>query len=307
MILLYGIPGDGPFELVADALEKASTPFAIINPRHFLEFDFIMHIHDGVVEGEISLGAKSYSLSSITGIYNRAVEFSMVPEAQLLQKDSEVYHRYAQMFDLFNQWIEIANCRVVNKASTMSSNGAKAYQQLLIQPFFPVPETEITNSPETVKTFQQRQGEIIYKSASSVRSVVQTISGNDGKNFHSIRYCPTLFQQRLTGTNYRVHVIGKKVFAVKAETETVDYRYSNREGKETNLTGVKLPTAIAKKCIALAQALQLSFAGIDLFLTTGGEWFCFEVNPSPGFSYFENSTGQPIAKTLAEYLSGMGK
>jgi hypothetical protein len=304
MVLLYGIPGDGPFELVADALEEARTPFVIINPRHFKEFDFILHVHDGMIEGEISVGARSYSLDSITGIYNRAIEFGVLPETQLLGKNNNTYKHYAQMFELFNEWIEITCCRVVNKASAMSSNGSKPYQQLLIQPFFAVPETEITNSPGVVTAFQQQHGEIIYKSASSVRSVVQTVSSNEAKSFQSIRYCPTLFQQRLKGTNYRVHVLGKKVFAVKAETETVDYRYSNREGKKTDLEIVKLPTAITNKCIALAHALQLSFAGIDLFLTTDGQWFCFEVNPSPGFSYFETNTGQPIAKTLAKYLGG---
>lgn len=303
MVLLYGIPGDGPFELVADSLEEAATPFVIINPRHFEELDFILHIHKGKTEGEISVGAKSYSLSSITGIYNRAIDFSMLPEAQLLDRNGEVYNRYRQLFELFNQWIEIATCRVVNKSSAMSSNASKPYQQLLIQPFFSVPETEITNATEAATAFQQQHKEIIYKSASSVRSVVQTIN-NDAVNFQSIRYCPTLFQERLQGTNYRVHVIEKKVFAVKAQTETVDYRYSNREGKETNLIAVKLPTAIAQKCIELANALQLTFAGIDLFLTTEGQWYCFEVNPSPGFSYFETKTGQPIAKTLAKYLSG---
>jgi len=303
MVLLYGIPGDGPFELVADALELAGTPFVIINPRHFKEIDFVLHINDGIIEGEISVGAKSYSLNGVTGVYNRAIEFSMLPEAQLLDKNSIMYKQYAGMFEVFNQWIEITNCRVVNKASVMSSNGSKPYQQLLIQPFFAVPETEISNSPKVVKEFQKQHGEVIYKSASSVRSVVQTITNNDAPNFQNIRYCPTLFQQRLRGCNYRVHVIEKNVFAVKAETETVDYRYSIREAKETILSDVDLPADVAQKCIALAQDLQLPFAGIDLFLTDDGEWYCFEVNPSPGFSYFEINTGQPIAKTLAEYLS----
>ena len=90
--------------------------------------------------GEISKGSKSYLLDSVCGIYNRAMEFSMVPEAQLLDKNSNTYKHYTQMFELFNQWIEIASCRVVNKASAMSSNGSKPYQQLLIQSFFAVPK-----------------------------------------------------------------------------------------------------------------------------------------------------------------------
>ena len=53
----------------------------------------------------------------------------------------------------------------------------------------------------------------------------------------------------------------------------------------------------------LATALELPFAGIDLKITPADEVFCFEANPSPGFSYFENNAGQPIALAVARYLS----
>jgi hypothetical protein len=32
--------------------------------------------------------------------------------------------------------------------------------------------------------------------------------------------------------------------------------------------------------------------------------YCFEVNPSPGFSYYEANAGQPISTAVAEYLTG---
>jgi D-alanine-D-alanine ligase-like ATP-grasp enzyme len=156
-----------------------------------------------------------------------------------------------------------------------------------------------------LNSFREKYKEIIYKSSSSIRSVVKSIEqGDTGMDFHSIRNCATLFQERLVGTNYRVHVIGKKLFAIKAEAKTVDYRYSSREGKETILEETKLPATISKKCVALANSLGLVFAGIDLFLTEKNEWYCFEVNPSPGFSYFENNTGAPIAEAVVEYLVG---
>ena len=44
-------------------------------------------------------------------------------------------------------------------------------------------------------------------------------------------------------------------------------------------------------------------AGIDLRLTDDGRWFCFEVNPSPGFTYYEQATGQPIARSIARLLA----
>ena len=50
--------------------------------------------------------------------------------------------------------------------------------------------------------------------------------------------------------------------------------------------------------------LGLSFSGIDLKRTPQDDWYCFEVNPSPGYSYFEEQTGQRIADTLVRYLAG---
>ena len=36
--------------------------------------------------------------------------------------------------------------------------------------------------------------------------------------------------------------------------------------------------------------------------TPADEWYCFEVNPSPGFTYFQAATQQPIAEAIADLL-----
>jgi D-alanine-D-alanine ligase-like ATP-grasp enzyme len=53
--------------------------------------------------------------------------------------------------------------------------------------------------------------------------------------------------------------------------------------------------------------MGLLLAGIDLRRTDDGEWCCFEVNPSPGFSFYEDHTGQPIAAAVAELLVAGGR
>ena len=52
----------------------------------------------------------------------------------------------------------------------------------------------------------------------------------------------------------------------------------------------------------MAAGMGLHLAGIDLRQTPRGEWYCLEVNPSPGFTYYEAVTGQPIAAAVAELL-----
>ena len=39
-----------------------------------------------------------------------------------------------------------------------------------------------------------------------------------------------------------------------------------------------------------------------LAVTPDGRWFCFEVNPSPAFSYYQKAIGQPIAAAVARLL-----
>jgi glutathione synthase/RimK-type ligase-like ATP-grasp enzyme len=64
-----------------------------------------------------------------------------------------------------------------------------------------------------------------------------------------------------------------------------------------------LPDALAERCLRLAHALGLAVAGIDLKLAPDQQVYCFEVNPSPAFSYYEAHTGQPIAQAIARYLA----
>ena len=102
----------------------------------------------------------------------------------------------------------------------------------------------------------------------------------------------------------RVHTIGTRVFATAIHTQATDYRYAQRQGGEASLHAMELPDELAERCLRLVQALGLAFAGIDLKLTPDKHAYCFEVNPSPAFSYYEAHTGQPIAHAVACYLAG---
>lgn len=104
--------------------------------------------------------------------------------------------------------------------------------------------------------------------------------------------------------NVRVHVVGDRLFATRIETDAIDYRYASRDGKEAALSPVELDEEVSHRCLRLANSLGLPFAGLDLKITPHDEVYCFEVNPSPGFSYFQQETGQPIADAVADYLIG---
>jgi glutathione synthase/RimK-type ligase-like ATP-grasp enzyme len=58
-------------------------------------------------------------------------------------------------------------------------------------------------------------------------------------------------------------------------------------------------------CVSLSSSLDLPVSGIDLKITPDNQVYCFEINPSPAFSYYEYETGQPIAENIAKYLAGI--
>ena len=181
----------------------------------------------------------------------------------------------------------------------------RRYQAALIHAAgFKVPETIVTNDAAALGVFAARHGTLIYKSSSGVRSIVAEYDPADASRRADLATCPTQFQRRINGTDVRVHVVGSELFACQVRSSAVDYRYPASDAEWPQLTACALPPEIAAQCRKLAASLRLDFAGVDLRVTADDEWFCFEVNPSPGFTYYENATGLPIAAALAGLLAG---
>jgi D-alanine-D-alanine ligase-like ATP-grasp enzyme len=101
--------------------------------------------------------------------------------------------------------------------------------------------------------------------------------------------------------------VGEKLFPCRVFSQADDYRYSTRSGYSTKIKRATLPDEISARCLHLCAALQLPVAGLDLRRTPSGEWFCFEVNPSPGFTFYQDATNQPIAAAIACFLAEKSK
>jgi glutathione synthase/RimK-type ligase-like ATP-grasp enzyme len=188
----------------------------------------------------------------------------------------------------------------------MASNLSKPYQaQLIRRVGFRTPPTLVTNDPEHARGFARANGsKVIFKSISSARSIVSRIEGERQEKLDRVSHLPTQFQRLIEGVDIRVHVIGSRVFATEVASSAIDYRYAGRDDLDVTMRPFALPAEIDKRCLALAKLLQLPFCGIDLLRTKAGDYFCFEVNPSPGYSYYENATEQEISAALINYLSG---
>jgi hypothetical protein len=306
MILLCGIPTETPLALVRDALDEMCAPYVFLNQRRFSEMKMLLEISAGHATGQLRVNGDSYALEDFTAVFSRMMDYRLLPELRN-KADGSPEHRFCHhLLDTLTRWSEIAPGRVVNRVAPMGSNFSKPFQAQIIRRFgFEVPETLITNDPELVREFRARHQKIIYKSISGIRSIVQTFSDEDLERLENIRWCPTQFQAFVEGTNVRVHTVGSQVFPTAISTEATDYRYAQRQsGNHAELREVELSDELAEMCVSLAEGLGLAFAGIDLKITPENRVYCFEVNPSPAFSYYEANTGQPIGRAVASYLAG---
>jgi glutathione synthase/RimK-type ligase-like ATP-grasp enzyme len=290
--------------MVIDRLAASGADFAVFNQRQFDDCEMEFVVTRGLISGQLRIRGRIYPLASIQSVFSRMMDDRYLPELEGERSESPRRRQCRALHEALTRWTEIAPQHVVNRPGAMATNISKPYQSQLIRDGgFLIPETLVTNDPELVREFHQRHRKVIYKSISAARSIVQTLNESDFERLQQIRWCPTQFQAFIEGTNLRVHVVGDQVFATAVETEATDYRYAAQQtGKDAQLREVELSDELSERCIRLTRSLGLVFAGIDLKVTPSHEVFCFEVNPSPAFSYYESHTAQPISAAVAYSL-----
>ena len=67
-----------------------------------------------------------------------------------------------------------------------------------------------------------------------------------------------------------------------------------------------LPVDVGQRRRQLIAMLGLYFSGIDLMGRRRASGFVFELNPSPGYPYFEMLGGQAIGESLAGFMMEVG-
>ena len=243
----------------------------------------------------------AFELSEVTAIYARPYDPVAVPAVVAAGPTSRAADHARNVHETVRMWAELGSSRVINRLGAMASNGSKPYQLRLIEEAgFSVPPTLVTTDPAAAKKFLTQHKDVIYKSTSAIRSIVARVTPEmRDSRLSSIASCPTQFQAYVAGTDVRVHVVGDDVFACELSSTATDYRYPG--DAEVTRKRTELPKDVADRCRACAKQLGLEVAGIDL-RRTKKDWVCFEVNPSPAFTYFDLDGG--IACAVAQHLGG---
>jgi hypothetical protein len=306
MILLCGHLAEPPLELVHARLVQQRAPVLALEQRQLDEASIDVRSDRGSVTGDLRVGDSAWALEDVSSVYVRLQPRRGGTGYPTLTGRAGRDGGSQRFYQLFLTWLQIAPGRVVTRPEASGSNSSKAYQlQLIREHGFHVPETLVTNDPDLVLRFRRRHRSVVVKSVSSRRSIVRTLREEDLRRLDRVLWCPTQFQELVSGVDVRVHTLLGNCFATVIHSDAVDYRYAERHGgAPARMSAVDLPGSLRDRCLALAASLGLPFAGIDLKLAPDGRIVCLEVNPSPAYSFYELRTGQPISRALAEYLSG---
>ncbi|MBD2412112.1 RimK domain-containing protein ATP-grasp [Nostoc calcicola FACHB-389] len=308
LILLWGISEESPLAAVHSELTRLGIPTVFLDQRDILDTKIELSVGDTSqfpVQGEIRTWYQKINLSEITAAYLRPYDSRRLPQIAQAGVNSPAWQHAIAVDDALMCWSEITPAFVINRPSAMAANGCKPYQLEQIRSLgFKVPKTLVTTDPEAVRAFWQHHGNVIYKSISGIRSKVSRLGAEHLERLENVSWCPTQFQEYIAGRDYRVHVVGTEIFASEVISQADDYRYAAQEDESTEIRACHLPEEVEQQCRVLAKAINLPLCGIDLRRTPGGEWYCFEVNPSPGFTYYQQFTGQGISRAIALLLAG---
>jgi RimK-like ATP-grasp domain len=305
VIVLWGLLSDNPLRRVGEELKRLGTVVRELDQGNPLATRIVLEVGTGVA-GRIEAADWTLDLAEVTALYARPYEWNEICAELGFGRTSPEERHIRTVQEIINVWWSVMPGIVVNHPDAMASNGSKPFQLKLIQDAgMEVPDTLVTTDPKAVLEFWERHRSVVYKSVSSVRSKVAPLTASSLARLADVTACPTQFQEYVPGTDVRVHVVGDEVFATEIISSAVDYRYATADSPgEPDLRAMSLPDDIGSRCVALANALGLLMAGIDLRRTPGGRWYCLEVNPSPGFTYYESATAQPIAAATARLLAG---
>lgn len=313
MVLILANKWDLTVDLVVLELSRRNVPFVRLNTEDLPRWSVVasfpvesirLHSEDGT----------SFSISDVRAIWNRRpghVFDDLAPES----RPSAATQKF--VMDQWFAWLESLQLREgVRWVNHPTANGLMENKlrqlKLATELGFSIPDTLVTNDAIEVRSWLSRLGgQAICKALYSPlieepeedRFIFTNLLESVPDDFaESLRIAPAIFQRALlTKMDYRVTVVGSRVFATRVEVpETIlDWRMA-----KTNVafTLCDLPNTVENQCRQYVAAARLTFGAIDL-IESNGKFYFLEINPNGEWGWLERPNGVPISAALCDLLS----
>lgn len=197
----------------------------------------------------------------------------------------------------------------VNHPARNAEADYKPHQLALAQRLgLAVPPTLITNDPAEAREFVAAHPKVIYKTlrlTSYQRDGVglapwaEPVTADEIDD--RVRVAPHLFQVCIDkACDVRVLIVGRQVFAVRIESDLLDWR---RDYSALTYSVVTLPAPLEAALLAFLDTFGLTSGSFDLAVDRDGAPWFLELNPNGQWGWLEECTGLPMAAAFADLLA----
>lgn len=316
MILVIGESNDVTCNIVCEYLDSLGANFKRINEDDFTSLaSFSLGSQE---KTEITLD-EHLDLDKIKIIWHRRGTIRLMPQ-KLRKTPLNLYQYLKKEEESILKSIEQnlkRNAKYIGSYFDEVENYKIEYLELAKSVGFKIPETLITSSKKTLKSFLEEAGNIICK---DIRYPIQI--SDDNTNWSSggtflvtneilnkmeANFFPSLFQENIL-KEYEVRIFffcdklyPMAIFSQLDEKTALDFRNYNHEKPNRNVP-VILPFEIEKATRDFISESNLSTGSIDLIVSTKLEYYFLEVNPQGQLDWLSKNCNYYIEEDIAHYL-----
>ncbi|SBW17507.1 hypothetical protein FDG2_0249 [Candidatus Protofrankia californiensis] len=203
----------------------------------------------------------------------------------------------------------LSGCLYVNHPQRIADADVKPAQLAVAADVgFNVPETLITNDPDEARRFAAEVGAIVYK---PFRVPLLHSRDNEPLTMYVREANPTDFDESIGLTAHmfqalvdkvadiRVTVIGSHIFAVRIDSDLLDWR---ADFSVHRYTVIDTPPLLVRAMREYLRRFGLVFGAFDFALSEDGAWSFLECNANGQWAWLEESTGLPMTAALVDLL-----
>ncbi|MFZ3567019.1 ATP-grasp ribosomal peptide maturase [Streptomyces sp. BH097] len=269
----------------------------------------------GAFHGHLSVGGRVVSMGGLRSIWVRRPG---VPAARAQAASFWLTEEASQ--SLYGM-LRCTEARWMNHPDSAAQARHKPWQLWLARACgLPVPATLITTFPRAAREFAERYPDLIVKPVSGKHPddaglAVPTTRVRPGEDYQDVANGPTLLQRRVRrAADIRLICVGDRLFAARAassaeaggagysvEAAVDDVRFDAAAGP---WRPIPVPRRVADAVRTYLTRAQLAYGAFDFAEDADGIWWFLECNQSGQFGFIEIETGQPIGRSVAQWLAG---
>ncbi|MET7325707.1 ATP-grasp ribosomal peptide maturase [Streptomyces sp. NPDC005549] len=308
-VLILTSEEDVTADMVVVHLNASGVPVVRLDPADLTDSVALSgeFVH-GSFRGHLSSGGRLVSIGGLRSVWVRrpggAATRAAEPSAWLTEEAGQALYGM----------LRGSEARWMNQPDAAYRARYKPWQLRLAQRCgLPVPATLITTFPRAAREFAERYPDLVVKPVSGAHPqdpplAVPTSRVPPEADFSAVAHGPTLLQRRIAKrADIRLTAVGEELLAARktapASPDEVDVRFT-ASGEPWR--PAEVPPRVAEQVRAYLRAAGLAYGALDFAEDGDGTWWFLECNQSGQFGFVEVDTGQPIARTIAEWLARPG-